>query len=336
MEWNMMASVWPQDFEPVPAKEWTTQDPGDLARKYDTVESHGWYSNLEPTVEELAGALGPGDVLLDYSGGTGIFADRLLRRMGDRSCGVLVVDSSPKFLRLALAKLHTDPRVAYRLIRYVKAERRLERLDEVLSAGLLERGVDAITSTNAIHLYYGLDETLTSWFQLLRPGGACFVQSGNIANPENRREEWIIDETVHAIHAAAIAITRRDDRYAAYRDVLDDAERMAAHDRLRNKYFLPVRPLSFYLDALGAAGFDEVSARSQRIDARVVDWYAFISAYHEGVLGWVGGSRRIEGREPSEEAVHDRLALIREAMSEIFPGQAAFPCRWTYITAKRS
>ena len=98
-----MTNIWPEGFERIPTAEWTQHVPGELARKYDTVESHGWYSNLEPTVDELAATLRPGHLLRDYSGGTGIFADRLLHRIGDRACGVLIVDSSPKFLRLALA-----------------------------------------------------------------------------------------------------------------------------------------------------------------------------------------------------------------------------------------
>ena len=210
------------------------------------------------------------------------------------------------------------------------------RLSEVLGDAFTGRGVDAVSSTNAIHLYYGLEETLRSWRDALRPGGRVFVQSGNIANPDKRPEEWIIDETVHQIHAAALEIAREDDRYRDYRAVLDDAERMAAYDRLRSKFFLPVRPLSFYTDALEAAGLVDLEVSSKRIEARVVDWYAFLSAYHEGVIGWLGGSRRVEGHEPSERAVEDRLALMRDAMARIFPGQAMFPCRWTYMSGKRA
>ena len=53
-----------------------------------------------------------GDVLVDYSGGTGILARRLLDRIGERETGIVIVDASPKFLRLALEKLGDDPRVA--------------------------------------------------------------------------------------------------------------------------------------------------------------------------------------------------------------------------------
>ena len=98
-------------------------------------------------------------------------------------CSLKIVDASPKFLRVALSKLGDDERVAYRLIAYVKEERRLQTVQEVVDQSLLERGVDWISSTNAIHLYYDLEDTLRSWKQVLRSGGRAFVQSGNIRNP---------------------------------------------------------------------------------------------------------------------------------------------------------
>lgn len=327
-----MSAIWPEGFPRVPDEDWTRLDPGDLARKYDTVENHGWYSNLDRSVEQLAKVLGPRSILLDYSGGTGILASKLIQSMGDQAPHILIVDSSPRFLRLALEKFRDEPRLGFRLIRYLKPEKRLQLLDEVLEDSLRQRGVEAIASTNAIHLYYDLPDTLNAWREALAPGGRVFVQSGNIANPKQSADEWIIDDTVHAIHEAAIELVRRDERWESYRPVLDEGEKMAAYDKLRNKFFLPVRPLSFYTEALEAAGFVDQEVSSLRIEARVDDWYDFLSAYHEGVLGWVGGSRRVEGAEPSEAAVTDRLALIRSAMGRIFQGKALFPCRWTYLT----
>ena len=92
-------------------------------------------------------------MLIDYSGGTGILVDRLLLRLADRQVGAMIVDSSPKFLRVALDRFRDNERVAFRVLRYLKGEKRLELLDEVVDPVLVERGVDAITSTNAIHLY---------------------------------------------------------------------------------------------------------------------------------------------------------------------------------------
>jgi len=39
------------------------------------------------------------------------------------------------------------------------------------------------------------------------------------------------------------------------------------------------------------------------------------------VLGWVGGSVKIDGVAPGEEAVRDRLGLIRHAMDTLFGGR---------------
>src|SRR5438105_2771783 len=105
--------AWPAGFERVPGEEWTRQPLESLALKYDTVQQHGWYHNLDSTVDELAAYLSPGALLVDYSGGTGILADRLLQRIGDRPAGIAIVDSSPKFLRLALDKFRDEPRLAF-------------------------------------------------------------------------------------------------------------------------------------------------------------------------------------------------------------------------------
>jgi hypothetical protein len=43
---------------------------------------------------------------------------------------------------------------------------------------------------------------------------------------------------------------------------------------------------------------------------------------------------KIEGKAAEEEAVKDRLALIRAAMERIFKGKDRFDCCWTYVTAE--
>jgi SAM-dependent methyltransferase len=326
-------TVWPAGFERIPADDWVERPPETLALKYDTVQNHGWYRNLDPTVRDLAAALRPGEIVLDYSGGTGILAERLLAALPDVEVGILIVDASPKFLRVALDKLGGNERVAFRLIRYLKDERRLETVQEVVGEPLLERGVNAVASTNAIHLYYDLDDTLRSWRDLLVPGGRAFVQSGNIGVPDLPAGCWIIDETVDAINVAAVELVREDERYSAYREGLSDPERVAAYEELRRKFFLPVRPLAHYIEALERAGFRIRDIAHLPIEARTAEWTDFLSTYHEGVLGWVGGSERIEGAAPTEEALGDRLRLLREAVRRVFGGPA-FQAVWTYIDAE--
>ena len=153
---------WPGDFARIPDEEWTRQPVDQFGLNYDDVGSHGWYKNLEPTISQVLATLSPGDLLIDYSSGTGILTRRLVDSIS-YPVGILNVDASPKFLRVALESFRHDERVGFRLLRWLKEEKRLQSLDEVAGSGLLDRGADAITATNAIHLYYDLDETLASW-----------------------------------------------------------------------------------------------------------------------------------------------------------------------------
>ncbi|MCH7976483.1 MAG: hypothetical protein IIC18_08025 [Bacteroidetes bacterium] len=218
--------------------------------------------------------------------------------------------------------------------RYLKDLKRLEQVHEVLGEDLLERGVDGLISSNAIHLYYDLEETLCSWRKIIRPTGRVFVQSGNIRNPEMPDDEWIIDETVEVIHEAAKQIVREDEAYAQYQAALDNTDHMSEHDALRHRYFLPVRPLDHYLDALRDAGFEICSVQRRRIPARVDEWFEFLSVYHEGVLGWVGGAEKITGSPISDAVAEDRLTLMQRAMDHVFGGAFEFGASWTYITCE--
>jgi ubiquinone/menaquinone biosynthesis C-methylase UbiE len=326
---------WPAGFPRVPDEDWARQEVDPSGRQYDSVDNHGWYRNLDPTVEQLAAALEDGDILVDYSGGTGILLDRLRLRIFDREIGMAIVDSSPKFLRVALERFRDDHRVAFRLLRYLKEARRLQTLDEVLEGPLSGGSVDAIVSTNAIHLYTQLDQTLESWARVLEPAGRVFINSGNIRNPNAKAGEWILDETVYVVHEVATGLVRNEPRYAAYREVLDEPERLHRHLEFRDRVFVAPRPLEYYTSQLEKAGLAVQDASEATIVADVGDWFEFLKAYHEAVLGWVGGSARIEGKAPSEQAVEDRLRLMRHAMDVVFGGRKTFRCCWTYLTATR-
>jgi SAM-dependent methyltransferase len=327
-------SAWPEDFTRIPDEEWTRQPVDQFGLNYDDVGSHGWYKNLEPTIAQVLAALEPGDLLVDYSSGTGILTRRLLERI-DYLVGILNVDASPKFLRVALESFRDDDRVAFRLLRWLKAEKRLQALDEVAGPELLARGADAITSTNAIHLYYDLDDTLAAWARTLRPGGLAFVCSGNMRNPNGRPGEWIIDETVAKVNDIAAELVRTEPAFAEYRGTLEDAALMSRHAKLREKVFVPVRPLEFYAEAFQDAGFTVLHVFEETVFARVDEWFRLLSTYHDGVLSWVGGSEKVEGGPPSAEAVRQRLFLIRYSLEKLFPGQDSFPCTWTYLTCRR-
>jgi hypothetical protein len=102
----------------------------------------------------------------------------------------------------------------------------------------------------------------------------------------------------------------------------------------RDRVFLAPRPLDFYLDALRAAGFEVEEVSERTIEADVGEWYEFLAAYADAVLGWVGGSAKVDGRPADEQAAADRRALLHEALEVIFGGRPTFRCCWTYITAR--
>lgn len=325
---------WPAGFPRIPDEDWAREPVDDFGLRYDSVGAHSWYANLEPTVAQALAALGESKILLDYSSGTGILTRRLLAHING-PVGIVNVDASAKFLRVAVENFRADERVAFRLMRYLKAEKRLQTVDEVIEPAMLDRGFDALTSTNAIHLYYNLAETLDSWHRVLRPGALAFVGSANISNPHSRAGDWIIDDTVAKVNEIAEEIVRTEPAFGQYREALDDPARMDQHRRLRDKVFVPVRPLDYYLDSFEDAGFTVLHTYEATIHAGVGEWQEFLGTYHDGVLSWVGGSLKVEGQAPSQEAVRDRLFLIRYGLERLFPGQASFPCSWTYVTCRR-
>src|SRR5262249_36826091 len=182
-------------------------------------------------------------------------------------------------------------------------------------------GVAAIVSTHALPLYSALPDPRASWVRTLRPGGAVYVNSGNIRNPRARPNEWILDETVWVIDEVAEGLVRTDARYAAYRDALDDDERMAKHRAHRDRGFISPRPLQYYMDTLEAGGLQVQDVREETMEAGVDDWFELRSAYHDAVLGWVGGTEKVDGAAPAPEAVEDRLHLIRHSMDILFGGR---------------
>ena len=140
-------------------------------------------------------------------------------------------------------------------------DERLQYVDEVLGEAFTRRPADVLVSTNAIHLYDDLDDTLRAWARVLQPGG---------------------------------------------------------------------------LDALRGAGFAVGEVSERTIEADVEEWYEFLSAYADAVLGWVGGSVKVDGEAASDQAASDRLELLRRALDVIFGGRPTFRCCWTYISATRT
>lgn len=327
-----MGFAWPPGFERVPDEDWTRADVERLAQKYDSVVHHGWYANLDPTVDELRALLGDGDVLVDYSGGTGILADRLLAPAPRRRFGVVIVDSSPKFLRLALEKLRHEPAVAFRLLRWRADEKRLDFVDEALGPPLASRGVDALVSTNAVHLYHDLAGTARAWTRVLKPTGRVLVQSGDIRLPPDAPRGWILDDTVRAVAVEAERVVEAEARFSRFRPALEDAGRMAKHAAFRDKVFVPARDLDAYLAAFAAAGLHPVALRHRAIPVRTGEWEEFLDVYHEAILGWAGGVEKIDGRAAAPDDVALRRDLLRASLARVLRGAPTFHATWTYLT----
>lgn len=323
---------WPKDFHRIPDEDWTKSPLDPLGQRYDSMARHLWYRNLELTLEQLAEALKPGQVLIDYSGGTGILTRQLLERVA--GIGVVMVDASPRFLRVALEHFRDKPRVAFRLLRYLEAQRRLQRLDEVLEPALVSRGVDGLVSTNAVHLYPDLEDTFQAWARVVRPGGHVHVQSGDIRNPEGKPGEWLISEVVEKVREVAKEVAAEDERYAPYRAVLTDTARMAAYDGLWRKVFLPIRPASEYRDALTKAGFKVKDILTRTVEVGVLEWYEATSVYPD-LLAWVGGSPKVDKRVATAAEVQDRLDLLKQSFLKLFKGRDIYQSTWTYFVAER-
>ena len=94
--------AWPAAFERIPDEEWVDA----AGRRLRAPLRHGREPRLVPQPRPRPSSSSPaicgeGEVLIDYSGGTGILLDRLRLRIFDRQVGMVIVDSSPKFLRVA-------------------------------------------------------------------------------------------------------------------------------------------------------------------------------------------------------------------------------------------
>lgn len=325
---------WPTGFERLPQDEWARQPVSTEGVRYAELTAQRWYANLDPTIREIKKQLDDGDLVVDYSAGTGILAERWLSEAQDE-VGWFLVDTSPRFLRVAIERLGPNRLVAFRLLQQVVGQRRFQFLDEIMPKSVVGCGVDAVVSTNAVHLYADLADAFAGWTRVLRRGGKVFVQSGNILNPDAATGAWIIHDTVEAIQRFAARRVREDPRYARYRSALDDAPRMAAHDALRRKYFLFPRIAEEYCDALRLAGLEVERVVARPVEVVTAEWATSLDIYAEGILGWIGGMEKVEGRGAGEEDRRARSELIRLGLEDYFGGRTKTQASWTYITCRK-
>jgi hypothetical protein len=331
-------SPWPAGFQRIPDEPWARAPVDPFALGYDRLGSHGWYANLDPTVEAVSRWMGDGALVVDHSGGTGLLGDRLLAARPRARAGVLNADASAKFLRLAAEKARSEPRLAVRLLPFEGG--RLRTLAEV--APELAGRADGVACANAVHLYPDVREAALSWMAMLRPGGLLHVQSGNLLDGESEGSPdgqeaaggsgggdgaWIIDATVAAADAEARRIVAREPAYARHRGALADPARMAEAAKAQRHYFPPARTAAETVAAIASAGFEVASVRRRGVTVDTAEWAEFLGVYHEGVLPWVGSGR-------DEADVRDRKRLISEGLAAAVGGRS-FRASWAYVDAAR-
>lgn len=322
-----LSRPWPCGFQRIlPGEAWTTAPIDNRAIRYNQVGLHGWYSNLDPTVEEILGLTKSGGVTFDFSGGTGLLEDRYLTQTQN---GVAIVDASPAYLRYALEKFKDDERVAFRLLKKLEGQV-WQRLDDVI-----DFPARVIASANAVHLYQDKDllPIFQSWRARLEAGGYALIQSGNIQNPKMPDGHWLIDDTVRAIHQTAIEIVQEKERYAAYRSILTDP-RLRQYDAYRERTFPQLRSLDSYTASLREAEFSDLAVRETSITVDVGEWCDFLSTYADAIVGWAGGADKVDKTQPSDEAIVHQQELMKLSLDRIFKGRSTFQGFWTYITCK--
>jgi SAM-dependent methyltransferase len=316
------ASPWPAGFARIPDAPWAAKPVDPFALAYDGLGRHGWYSNLDATVDAVAPWLDDGALAVDYSGGTGLLADRLLAARPDSGAGLLNADASAKFLRLAAEKARADPRLAVRLL---TDGGRILTLQDV--APELCGRLDGLVCANAIHLYPDPAGTARSWAEALRPGGRLHVQSGNLAAGDGRT----IDATVAVVDREARRLVAEDPDLARHREALADAGRMDAYGRVRSRYFPEPPTVDATVAAIESAGFEAEAVHRREVAVDTAEWAGFLAVYHEGVLPWVGGCRDVDGRPADAAAVGDRVRLIADGLRAGLGPR--FRSAWTYVDA---
>ena len=296
--------AWPEGFERIPADEWVDAPVDAFGLHYDTVENHGWYRNLDLTVEQLARDLEPATCWSTTPAARASWSTGCACGSSTAQVGMMIVDSSPKFLRVALDRFRADPRVGFRLLRFLRDERRLQYLDEVLPEGFAgptgssRRTRSTSTTTSRTRSVLGARAAA---------GRRRLRQLRQPAQPARGRDEWIIDETVYVVHEVATGLVRTDPRCAAYRDVLDDAERMRAHLAWRDRVFLAPRPLAYYTEQLSAPASASTTSTSGRSRPRWRSGSSSSPPTTTRCSAGSGGSAKVDGEPASEEAAADRL-----------------------------
>lgn len=299
----------------------------EFALGYDEVKHHTWYDNLDYLIKVSDSLFSNDSFIMDYSCGTGIFCERI-DNVG-LAPSVLMVDASLKYLRLAYEKFKDVPSYSFRLLDLKKnmCESIVDNIDGNL---------DGIICANAIHLYPTIDETISGWNKLLKKGGKLLINSGNIDNPKMKTlTSVLIDQTVNDIFKLSFDIVRSNKEYSLYLDKLSDVNYIEKYAELKNRYFLPIRNIDYYIDSLYKNGFIINEIKTIDIKTTVKEWFDFLKVYDEGILGWIGGVEKVSGDIPSVTDIQNRLDIMETAMNMIFNDNKNFAASWNYIICEK-
>lgn len=328
---------WPEGFVRIPDESWAENPIDEAALKYESHASNSFRRSWDPTLAQVFTALDENKVLVDYSCGTGIFSELLLKEI-KFPARIINVDVSPRYLRVALDKFRSNPNVALRLLKHLEVERKYQEVCDVLGDSLSKRGVDILTSTNSIHLYGDVRETLESWYRALRSNGRVLISSGDMGGNGDSElsgsvSNWNLHGTVETVNEIAQQAIATVDKFAEYRDVANDSSIMTAYAEFRRKVYPATRSVDFYLDALSQAKLRPLHCYQSALSVSEKDLVDALLPYHSVVLGWVGGTRKIGGIEPSSEDVRNRTLLIEYCVREMCKKENDIRFPWTYITA---
>ena len=265
--------AWPEGFARVPGRGLGRA----AGRRVRPALRHGREPRLVPQPRPhrraaRATTCDDGDVLVDYSGGTGILLDRLRLRIFDRQVGIVIVDSSPKFLRVARREV---PR---RRARRVPAaalpqgrEAARSTLDEVLGRAVPGRRRARLDERDpplrrprrhAPRVGAGAASRAAA-------SGSTPATSATRAPPRTSGSSTRRCTSSTRSRQGSCAPTRAGPPTATCSTTRSGC---AAYLDWRDRVFLAPRPLDYYLDALRAAGFaiEDVDRADDRGERRRV------------------------------------------------------------------
>ena len=196
------------------------------------------------------------------------------------------------------------------------------------------RGVDVIASTNAIHLYPDLPDTVGVVAQgaATRAGTCSSTRAtsatrapGAASGSSTRPCGWSV--------TSPKGLVRTDPQYAAYlrrprQRRADEGARRVPRPRV------PAAAAARLLPRDARAGGPEgrVGARGEHRGRRAGLVRVPRRRTTTRCSAGSAAPRRSTAAKPSEQAVTDRLALMRHAMDVLFHGRPTFQACWTYIT----